>query len=305
LEAFFSHALSSIELPLTIPEEVNGFDPGGAQEHFQQMTEDIVQRPVLLVNYGLAWNRIVHEARNQVRRMQGSDLDPSAYPDDSYTILLRPNGSNMLPVVAEMDNLYDASNTGTVNLDVSRVFAGFDVEVSLHKNFFAFEKKELERQRTVEGNKKKEEEVCSNSIWDPITKDRISKLYKDLKGPAASFICQTELELAIKLRITQGLRTFAEQDALYAKGRTVPGKIVTNAKGGQSYHNYGLAFDVVEIKNGQAIWNTNWSAISKIGIRNGFEWGGDFKSISDKPHFQMTLGYSIPELLTLYNSGKW
>lgn len=101
------------------------------------------------------------------------------------------------------------------------------------------------------------------------------------------------------------MRTFAEQDALYAQGRTAPGKIVTNAKGGQSYHNYGLAIDVVEIKSGQAIWNTNWSEISKIGIRNGFEWGGNFKGFIDKPHFQMTLGYSIPELLNLHPAGKW
>jgi len=145
------------------------------------------------------------------------------------------------------------------------------------------------------------EKKKNEGTWDPITNDRISQL----QGPATKFINQAESELEIKLRVTQGLRTFAEQDDLYAKGRTAPGKIVTNAKGGQSYHNYGLAVDVVEIRNGQAIWDKNWSTISKIGIRNGFEWGGNFKSIPDNPHFQMTLGYSIPELLNLHNAGKW
>src|SRR5258708_12842627 len=49
----------------------------------------------------------------------------------------------------------------------------------------------------------------------------------------------------VQLRIVQGLRTKAEQDALYAQGRTTPGKVVTNAKGGQSMHNYGLPVDTV------------------------------------------------------------
>ncbi|MGM0529680.1 MAG: RHS repeat-associated core domain-containing protein [Bacteroidota bacterium] len=141
--------------------------------------------------------------------------------------------------------------------------------------------------------------------WDPITNERISQLHPDVQGPAINFINQVGSDLGIKLRVTQGLRSFAEQDALYAKGRTAPGSIVTNAKGGQSYHNYGLALDVVEIRNGKAIWNTNWSGISRIGINNGFEWGGNFRSISDKPHFQMTFGYSISDLLNLYNTGQW
>jgi len=149
------------------------------------------------------------------------------------------------------------------------------------------------------------EAANGGGTWDPITNDRISQLHSDVQGPATNFINQVESELGIQLRVTQGLRTFAEQNALYAKGRTAPGSIVTNAQGGQSYHNYGLAIDVVEINNGRANWNTNWSAISEIGIRNGFEWGGNFRSISDNPHFQMTFGYSTTDLLNLYNSGQW
>ena len=91
----------------------------------------------------------------------------------------------------------------------------------------------------------------------------------------------------------------AEQTELYAKGRTTPGQIVTNAKAGESYHNYGLALDVVEIDDGIAVWDTDWSGISEIGKRNGFEWGGDWTT-PDKPHFQMTSGLSIADL----KSGK-
>jgi RHS repeat-associated protein len=141
--------------------------------------------------------------------------------------------------------------------------------------------------------------------WDPTTNDKIAQLHSTVQWVANSFINQVESELGIKLRVAQGVRTFSEQNGLYAKGRTTSGSIVTNAKGGQSYHNYGLAIDVVEISSGKAIWDTNWSAISEIGIHYGFEWGGNFNSISDKPHFQMTFGYSTSDLLKIYNSGQW
>ena len=141
--------------------------------------------------------------------------------------------------------------------------------------------------------------------WDSFTNERISKIYPDIQQSAINFINQVESELGIRLRVYSGKRTWDEQDALYEQGRTLPGKIITNAKGGYSYHNYGLAIDVVEIRNKEAIWDTNWLGIGKIGIENGFEWGGNFESFIDKPHFQMTLGYSISDLLKLHKAGKW
>lgn len=65
---------------------------------------------------------------------------------------------------------------------------------------------------------------------------------------------EVESKHGIKLRVAQATRTIAQQNALYAQGRTAPGRIVTNAKGGESYHNYGLAIDVIEIKNGKTNW---------------------------------------------------
>jgi peptidoglycan L-alanyl-D-glutamate endopeptidase CwlK len=121
-------------------------------------------------------------------------------------------------------------------------------------------------------------------------------------------------------RFSYTLRTFAEQDALYAQGRTKPGKVVTNAKGGQSYHNYGLAVDIVLIRdmdgNGSfetASWDTkldadgdgqsDWMEAVAILKRHGWEWGGDWK-FSDTPHFQKTFGKNIRELLALYENKK-
>jgi peptidoglycan LD-endopeptidase CwlK len=109
----------------------------------------------------------------------------------------------------------------------------------------------------------------------------------------------------IDIRVTSGYRSFAEQNALYAQGRTKPGNIVTNARGGQSLHNYGLAVDVVPLgANGQPDWNVPnsvWQKIGAAGKRQGMEWGGDWTSFVDRPHFQMTAGRSTSSLLNQYN----
>ncbi len=103
----------------------------------------------------------------------------------------------------------------------------------------------------------------------------------------------------INVIITQGLRTVEEQNELYAQGRTKPGKIVTNAKGGYSYHNYGLAFDFAVLNDdGSVSWNVDekWKRVGAIGKSLGLEWGGDWKDFKDYPHFQYTFGLSLADL---------
>jgi peptidoglycan L-alanyl-D-glutamate endopeptidase CwlK len=77
---------------------------------------------------------------------------------------------------------------------------------------------------------------------DKYTKQRIEKLHPSVREEVTKVIeeCDNALTGRAKIRVTQGLRTFEEQDALYAQGRTKPGKKVTNAKAGQSIHNYGF-----------------------------------------------------------------
>lgn len=106
--------------------------------------------------------------------------------------------------------------------------------------------------------------------------------------------------------ITETLRTFKESDDLYAQGRTKPGQIVTNAKGGSSYHNYGMAIDFVNQVHGLPKWivDENWMKVVGAFKKHGFVWGGDFKSIKDSPHFEMTFGYDWRDLLKLYKAGK-
>ena len=113
-------------------------------------------------------------------------------------------------------------------------------------------------------------------------------------------------------RFARCYTTNAEQDKIYAQGRTLPGKIVTYAKGGESYHNYGLAADIVLLKdkdgNGTfetASWETNvdfdgdgvndWIEVVRIFKKYGWEAGIDWK-FRDPPHFQKTLGYTIAQL---------
>jgi peptidoglycan L-alanyl-D-glutamate endopeptidase CwlK len=157
---------------------------------------------------------------------------------------------------------------------------------------------------------------------DQITLDRINLLHPKLKEDALKIYDEIVAALngSAICRFAYTLRTFAEQDGLYAQGRTKAGAKVTNAKGGQSYHNYGLAIDIVLLvdkdKNGTyetASWDiktdfdgdgkADWMEIVAIFKRYGFEWGGDWK-FNDAPHFQKTYGKSINELLSLHTNNK-
>lgn len=142
-------------------------------------------------------------------------------------------------------------------------------------------------------------------LLHPKVKDEVNDIYSEisnvLKGNA---MC----------RFSHTLRTFAEQDVLYRQGRTTEGKIVTNSRGGFSYHNYGLAIDIVLIIDGKvASWDikkdfdkdgkSDWIEIVTIFKQFGWEWGGDWR-FKDNPHFQKSFGYSVRQLLDLHIKNK-
>lgn len=105
----------------------------------------------------------------------------------------------------------------------------------------------------------------------------------------------------IEIRVVQGLRTAAEQQALFDQGRTKPGHIVTNARPFQSNHNYGLAVDFCPFKNGQPQWNDlrAFSATGKKAQSVGLEWGGAWRRFPDNPHVQLP-GLSVLRCYALY-----
>ena len=94
----------------------------------------------------------------------------------------------------------------------------------------------------------------------------------------------------VKLLVTCTRRSAREQTELYARGRTAPGPRVTNAKTGQSAHNYGLAMDVVPLVNGKPIWDSGaheWQVYGEEVRRAGLEWAGDWARFREYPHCQL------------------
>lgn len=140
---------------------------------------------------------------------------------------------------------------------------------------------------------------------DKISQTRLLALHPSIRQDVKSFITEAEESLDITLRIVQGLRTIEEQDALYAKGRTTPGPIVTNAKSGRSYHNYGLAIDLGEVKDFKINWDFDYKKLLPWAEKYGFKWGGLFISIKDKPHFEKTFGNHWKDLLLKHQAGKF
>lgn len=96
--------------------------------------------------------------------------------------------------------------------------------------------------------------------------------------------------------ISSTYRDNERQDALYAQGRTRPGNIVTNARGGQSIHNYRLAFDIFNNVSGNMYPSAFMKLAGKIGTEMGLEWGGSWTGFRDEPHFQFTNGLTLAQL---------
>lgn len=128
---------------------------------------------------------------------------------------------------------------------------------------------------------------------DKITQQRIALLHPSVREEVTQIIeeCNLRLTGRAKVRIAQGFRTFEEQNKLYNQTPKV-----TNAKGGQSVHNYGFAVDIVLIIDGkQASWDTkadwdedkksDWMEIVEVFKSFDWAWGGDWTSFKDMPHF--------------------
>jgi peptidoglycan L-alanyl-D-glutamate endopeptidase CwlK len=102
----------------------------------------------------------------------------------------------------------------------------------------------------------------------------------------------------IEVLITSTYRDFESQQVLYNQGRTTPGKIVTNAKPGQSFHNFGVAFDFVPIVNGKAVWEDEalFARCGELAESCGLEWAGRWKNFKELAHCQFTGGKTLKQL---------
>jgi peptidoglycan LD-endopeptidase CwlK len=138
-----------------------------------------------------------------------------------------------------------------------------------------------------------------------INSRKIEDLHPHVQALCERFLSECG-KSGIDIIITSTYRDAASQTALYAQGRTLPGNIVTNARAGQSWHNYCVAFDVVPLRNSKPVWGTAgkdgelWQSVGAIGRACGLEWAGDWKRFKEMAHFQFTGGLTLAD----FRSGK-
>ncbi|MBE3102761.1 MAG: M15 family metallopeptidase [Bacilli bacterium] len=126
-------------------------------------------------------------------------------------------------------------------------------------------------------------------------------------GEKSNQLLEKAEEIGVPIMISDGYRSAESQDVLYEKGRSIEGSIVTNARGGQSYHNYGLAVDfALKNKDGTISYDlqrdlngndeADWFEVVRIGKDLGFSSGADWPEFKDYPHLEYTFDLSISDL---------
>jgi len=141
---------------------------------------------------------------------------------------------------------------------------------------------------------------------DPRSAANIATLRKDAQSKAREWLLKC-LDAGINVKIITGLRTYQEQDELYAQGRTAPGRKVTNAPAGYSWHNFGVAWDfVVFDADGQPQWESPlMETCGRIAESLGHEWGGRWTSPQDTPHVTVKMGCTLADARQRVKEGKW
>jgi peptidoglycan L-alanyl-D-glutamate endopeptidase CwlK len=145
-------------------------------------------------------------------------------------------------------------------------------------------------------------------IFDIRTEANIQTLQAKAQRKARQFLTEVGAQLSVDdliFKIISGTRTYGEQNDLFAHGRTKPGPIVTRARGGQSNHNFGVAWDIGIFRNGEYIPESQlYNKAGAIGKAQGLEWGGDWESIQDTPHFQAIAEADLVATRTSFEVGQ-
>jgi peptidoglycan L-alanyl-D-glutamate endopeptidase CwlK len=150
--------------------------------------------------------------------------------------------------------------------------------------------------------------AASLGTFDARTERRIQTLHLRAQEAARAFM-NAVLAADINVRIISGTRTYAEQNALYRKGRFGnPGPRVTNARGGQSNHNFGIAWDIGIFQNGVYLGESpEYNRAAQAGLAAGIiglEWGGNWTGFVDRPHYQLATGLSLAEVRRRFERGE-
>ena len=151
-------------------------------------------------------------------------------------------------------------------------------------------------------------------LFDARTEKNIATLMPPAQQAARQFM-RVASSFTMRVSILSGTRTYAEQDALYSIGRTVhlDRKPVTNAEGGRSNHNFGIAWDVGLFDAGGRYLDCTGesdeeaykelASLAKQQLEN-IEWGGDWHTFTDLPHYQLATGKSADQVRTTFEAGK-
>ena len=123
--------------------------------------------------------------------------------------------------------------------------------------------------------------------------------------PLARALIESAADVGITIKVISGTRSYEQQSSLYEQGRSKPGKVVTNARPGSSWHNHGVAFDIGIFQDGKYVPESSlYKTVSVIGKSIGLEWGGDWKTITDEPHYQLTNGKTLAKAIALHEEGR-
>lgn len=141
-------------------------------------------------------------------------------------------------------------------------------------------------------------------VFDRSTERHIRTLQPRAQRAAREFMRRLRAA-GIPARIISGTRTYREQDALFARGRRGdPSPVVTNARGGRSNHNFGIAWDIGIFDNGRYLGDSPfYEQAAAVGTTSGLEWGGDWRNFSDPPHYQLATGAALAAVRLSFEEG--
>jgi peptidoglycan L-alanyl-D-glutamate endopeptidase CwlK len=146
--------------------------------------------------------------------------------------------------------------------------------------------------------------------FDPRSEKNIAGLHIKAQALARRFLRASSSSPELKahgvtVRIISGTRTYQEQADLFAQGRSKPGRVVTKARPGRSNHNFGIAWDIGLFKGTDYLDESAlYDSVGMIGKDLGLEWGGDWPSFIDKPHFQLKTATSLLEIRAKFEGGS-
>lgn len=141
--------------------------------------------------------------------------------------------------------------------------------------------------------------------FDARSEGNIHTLHPRAQEAARQFLRRVQ-DAGMTVRILSGTRTYAEQNALFRIGRFGDSRAkVTNARGGQSNHNFGIAWDIGVFENGKYMTTSApYRQAAEAGLFDGLEWGGHWISFKDFPHYQLPTGLSITQLRAKFENGE-